>query len=54
MALMSFENQKKHAADGHITPTIKFITTDVENLYTMIPRQVALETLGRFCIQHSK
>ncbi len=26
---------------------------DVENLYTMIPRQGALEALARFCLRHS-
>ncbi len=45
---------EKHAADGHLTSKTKFITTDVENLYTMIPRVGALEALGRFCIKHSK
>ena len=44
---------EQHAADGHLTSTTKFITTDVENLYTMIPRVGALEALGRFCVQHS-
>ncbi|CAF1411789.1 unnamed protein product [Rotaria sordida] len=34
---------EKHVADGCITSTTKFITTDVENLYTMIPRVDALE-----------
>ncbi|CAF3892197.1 unnamed protein product [Rotaria sp. Silwood1] len=45
---------EKHAANGYLTSTTKFITSDVENLYTMIPRQRALEALGRFCIRHSK
>ncbi|CAF2063658.1 unnamed protein product [Rotaria magnacalcarata] len=45
---------EKHAADGHITSTTKFITSDIENLYTMIPRDGALHALARFCIKHSK
>ncbi|CAF3912342.1 unnamed protein product [Rotaria sp. Silwood1] len=45
---------EKHAANGYVTSTTKFITSDVENLYTMIPRKGALEALGRFCIRHSK
>ena len=44
---------EKHAADGHLTSTTKFITIDVENLYTMIPQVGALEALARFCVQHS-
>jgi hypothetical protein len=35
-------------------PPSSFTTTDVENLYTMIPRVGALEVLARFCIKHSK
>lgn len=44
---------EQHAADGHLTSITKFITTDVENLYTMIPRVGALEALARFCVQYS-
>ncbi|CAF4333553.1 unnamed protein product, partial [Rotaria sordida] len=36
---------EKYAANGHLKPTTLFITFDVENLYTMIPRQGALEVL---------
>lgn len=43
---------EKYAADGHLKPTTKFITADVSDLYTMIPRQGALEALGRFCVKH--
>ena len=39
---------------GYMTSTTKFITADVTDLYTMIPRQGGLEALARFCIQHSK
>ncbi|CAF5170800.1 unnamed protein product, partial [Rotaria magnacalcarata] len=45
---------EKHPADGHITSTTKFITSDIENLYTMMPRDGALHALARFCIKHSK
>jgi hypothetical protein len=44
---------EQHAANGHLTATTKFVTTDVENLYTMIPRVGALQALSRFCIKHS-
>ena len=42
-----------YAAEGHLTSRTKFITIDVENLYTMIPREGALAALARFCIKHS-
>lgn len=45
---------EQYAADGHFTAATKFITTDVENLYTMIPRNGTLEALGRFCLKYSK
>ncbi|KAF9761757.1 hypothetical protein NGRA_2406 [Nosema granulosis] len=44
---------EKYVADGHFKSTTKFITADVTDLYTMIPRQGALEALARFCLQHS-
>jgi hypothetical protein len=44
---------EKYVVDGHLTSTTKFITIDVENLYTMIPREGALAALARFCIKHS-
>ena len=34
--------------------TTKFITMDVRNLYTMIPRGGALDALYRFCTKYSK
>ncbi|CAF1056727.1 unnamed protein product [Adineta steineri] len=43
---------EQYAADGYLTPRTKFITIDVENLYTMIPRDGALTALGRFCIKY--
>jgi len=39
---------EKYAANGCLKPTTLFVTFDVTNLYTMIPRQGALETLMRF------
>jgi hypothetical protein len=45
---------EKHSANGHLISTTKLIAMDAENLYTMIPRQVALEALARFCIKLSK
>ena len=46
-------NLEQYVAEGYLKPTTKFITTDVENLYTMVSRVSALEALSRFCIQHS-
>ncbi|CAF1048196.1 unnamed protein product, partial [Didymodactylos carnosus] len=45
---------EKYVSDGYYESTTKFITADVTDLYTMIPRQGALEALARFCLQHSK
>ena len=45
---------EKYATNGYLTPTTKFITIDVENLYTMIPREGTLAALVRFCIKHSQ
>jgi hypothetical protein len=39
---------------GRLLPTTNFITFDVTDLYTMIPRNGALLTLERFLCQHSK
>ena len=44
---------KQYAAQGHFSSTTKFITGDVKDLYTMIPRQGALEALMRFLEKHS-
>jgi hypothetical protein len=38
---------------GQFRPTTQLITFDVTDLYTMIPRNGALEALGRFLIQNS-
>ncbi|CAF5071867.1 unnamed protein product, partial [Rotaria sp. Silwood1] len=45
---------KKYAADGYLKPTTKFITGDVENLYTMIPRERGINVLTRFLEKYSK
>ncbi|CAF4118064.1 unnamed protein product, partial [Adineta steineri] len=39
--------------NGNFKSTTRFITADVKNLYTMIPRQGALETLIQFLVKHS-
>ncbi|CAF1956582.1 unnamed protein product [Rotaria magnacalcarata] len=45
---------EKHQAQGHLLSTTNFITANVKNLYTMIPRGGALDALNRFCVKHSK
>jgi len=44
---------EKYRDNGFLLPTTLFITFDVTDLYTMIPRQGALMALVRFCAQHS-
>ena len=43
---------EKYASEGRLLPTTPFVTFDVADLYTMIPRQGALEALMRFLVQH--
>ena len=43
---------EKYASEGRLLPTTLFVTFDVADLYTMIPRQGALEALMRFLVQH--
>ena len=43
-----------YVTNRYLKPTTKLMTADVTDLYTMMPRQGALEALARFCIQHSK
>jgi len=43
-----------YVTNDYLKSTTKFITCDVTDLYTMIPRQGALEALARFCLQNSK
>jgi hypothetical protein len=45
---------EKYAIDGRLKPTTLFVTFDVTNLYTMIPRQGALEALIGFLEKYSK
>ncbi|CAF1614315.1 unnamed protein product, partial [Didymodactylos carnosus] len=45
---------ENYERNGFLKPTTKFITMDVENMYTMIPRQGALDALMRFLEKHSK
>jgi hypothetical protein len=42
-----------YVANGYFKSTTKFITSDVKNLYTMIPRNVAIEALKRFLEKYS-
>ena len=44
----------KYAANGYLTPTTKFNTGDVKNLYTVIPRDGGRETFMRFLQKYSK
>ena len=46
-----FEN---YSADGRLTPTTKFLTGDIIDLYTVIRRDSTLERLTRFCLRHAK
>ncbi|CAF3796518.1 unnamed protein product, partial [Rotaria sp. Silwood1] len=39
---------EQYVANGYLKPTTKFITADVENLYTMIPREGGINALIRF------
>jgi hypothetical protein len=44
---------EKYRDSGRLWPTTQFVTFDVTDLYTMIPRNGALEALGRFLVQNS-
>src|SRR5271156_137863 len=44
---------EKYRDSGHLLPSTQFVTFDVTDLYTMIPRNGALEALGRFLVQNS-
>ena len=39
--------------EGHLSSSTHFVTFDVTDLYTMIPRNGAIEALGRFLVLHS-
>jgi hypothetical protein len=45
---------EKYAAAGFLKSTTTFITTDVENLYTVIPRGGGIDALVRFLEKYSK
>ncbi|CAF3887993.1 unnamed protein product [Rotaria sp. Silwood1] len=45
---------ENYERQGHLLSTTKFITADVKNLYTMIPKGGALDALYRFCVKHGK
>ncbi|CAF4220059.1 unnamed protein product, partial [Rotaria sordida] len=45
---------ENYERDGNLSSTTKFITADVKNLYTMIPKGGALDALNRFCVKHGK
>lgn len=44
---------EQYCNDGYFKATTKFLTIDVTDLYTMIPRDGALEALARFCMKHA-
>ena len=48
------EQLEQYQQNGRLLPTTKFITIDVKNLYTMIPRGGALDALYRFCTKYAK
>ena len=54
IVLILIRKLEKYVVNGHLQSTTKFITVDVTDLYTMIPREGALEALARFCVKHSK
>ena len=43
---------EKYTSEGRLQPATLFVIYDVANLYTMIPRQGALNTLKRFLERH--
>ena len=45
---------QNYVKQDKLQSTTNFITIDVTDLYTMIPRDGALDALARFCIKHSK
>ena len=45
---------EQYVTNGHFKPTTKFITADVKNLYTMIPRDDGINALIRFLDKYSK
>ncbi|CAM4985057.1 unnamed protein product [Rotaria socialis] len=47
-------NLEQYVSDGRLKLNTLFITFDVKNLYTMIPRQYGLEVFRRFLERHLK
>ena len=45
---------ENYAANGYLKRTTKFITGDIKNLYTVIPRERGREVFMRFLEKHSK
>jgi hypothetical protein len=45
---------ESYVSSGYLTSTTRFITADVKNLCTMIPRREGLEALLRFLEKHSE
>ena len=45
---------EKYVSEGRLQSTTLFVIYDVANLYTMIPRQGALDALRRFLEKHLK
>ncbi len=43
---------EKYRDSGRLKPTTLFVTFDVTNLYTMIPRDETINRLGRFLSKH--
>jgi hypothetical protein len=44
---------EEYQKNGRLLLTAQFITFNVNNLYTIIPRDDALKALGRFGLKHS-
>ena len=44
---------EKYRDNGHLLRSTQFVTFDVTDLYTMIPRNGALDALGRFLVKNS-
>ena len=53
MELISVRQLENYRDRGCLFPSTQLITFDVTDLYTMIPRDGALEALGRFLMQNS-
>ena len=43
---------EKYAVEGRLLPTTLFVTSDVPDLYTMIPWQAVIVALMLFLVQH--